>query len=185
MGTSVKGVFAGGDLAGERAFVADAVAGGKRAALAIACFLEGRDFQKELERLRIGSGQSIAFGPFLDPEKNQTDLRKVVPLEKINILCFPPAGRRAKPERPAPDRRPRTFEEVTGGLDPAQMNGEISRCFKCGTCIHCDLCFLLCPDVSIEKIGWEGYRVNTDYCKGCGQCAATCPRQVIEMGGPA
>jgi len=185
MGTNVEGVFAGGDLAGERAFVVDAVAGGKRAALAIACFLEGRDFQKELGRLRIGARRSIAFGPFLDPEKNQADLGKVVPFEKINILCFPPAGRRPNPERPAPDRWPRTFEEVTGGLAPAQMKDEIARCFKCGTCVHCDLCFLLCPDVSIRKIGWEGYRVNTDYCKGCGQCAATCPRQVIEMGGPA
>jgi NADPH-dependent glutamate synthase beta subunit-like oxidoreductase len=182
MATSVEGVFAGGDLAGERAFVADAIAGGKRGALAISCFLEGRDFQKELERLRIGSRQSIAFGPFLDPERNQADLGKVVPYEKINTLCFPPSGRRLNPERPAPDRRPRTFEEVVGELNPAQMNEEISRCFKCGTCIHCDLCFLLCPDVSIHKIGGEGYRVNADYCKGCGQCAATCPRQVIEMG---
>jgi NADPH-dependent glutamate synthase beta subunit-like oxidoreductase/NAD-dependent dihydropyrimidine dehydrogenase PreA subunit len=183
--TNVKGVFAGGDLAGERAFVADAVAGGKRAALAIACFLEGRDFHKELERLRIGSRQSIAFGPFLDPERNRADLRRVVPFEKINTLCFPWAGRRSNPERPAPERRPRTFEALSGGLDPAEMNGEISRCFKCGTCVHCDLCFLLCPDVSIQRIGWEGYRVNPDYCKGCGQCAATCPRQVIEMEGPA
>jgi NADPH-dependent glutamate synthase beta subunit-like oxidoreductase len=185
MGTNVKGVYAGGDLAGERAFVADAVAGGKRAALAIACFLEGGDFNKELERLRVGSRSSMAFGPFLDPEKNQPNLEKVVPFEKINILCFPPVGRRPNPERPAPDRRPGTFEEVTGGLDPTQMKEEIARCFKCGTCIHCDLCFLLCPDVSIRKVGWEGYRVNSDYCKGCGQCAATCPRQVIEMGGPA
>jgi heterodisulfide reductase subunit A2 len=183
--TNVKGVFAGGDLAGERAFVADAVAGGKRAALAIACFLEGRDVQKELERLRIGSRQSIAFGPFLDRGKDRADLRKVVPFEKINTLCFSVAGRRSNPEQPAPERRPRTFEERSGGLDPTQMNGEISRCFKCGTCIHCDLCFLLCPDVSIRKIGGEGYRVNPDYCKGCGQCAATCPRQVIEMEGPA
>ncbi len=181
----MKGVFAGGDLAGERSFVADAVAGGKRAALAIACFLEGRDVQKELERLRIGSGAAIAFGPFLDPGKNRADLQKVVPFEKINTLCFPLAGRRSNPEQPMPERWPRSFEALSGGLDPAQMNGEISRCFKCGTCVHCDLCFLLCPDVSIEKIGGEGYRVNPDYCKGCGQCAATCPRQVIEMEGPA
>jgi NADPH-dependent glutamate synthase beta subunit-like oxidoreductase len=183
--TNLEGVFAAGDLAGERAFVADAIAGGKGAALALACYLEGRDFQKEQERLRIGSGPALAFGPFRSLKKDSVDLRKVVPFEKINLLCFAPADRRSNPERPPADHRPRTFSEVTVGLDPATANWEISRCFKCGTCIHCDLCFLLCPDVSIHKHGRDGYWVDPDYCKGCGQCAATCPRQVIEMRGPA
>jgi Pyruvate/2-oxoacid:ferredoxin oxidoreductase delta subunit len=43
---------------------------------------------------------------------------------------------------------------------------------------------LLCPDISIVK-GKDGYTIKTDFCKGCGQCATTCPRNVIEMGDGA
>ena len=77
---------------------------------------------------------------------------------------------------------PKTFAEVTGGLDPGQMDKEITRCFKCGTCTQCDFCFLICPDISIVK-AQKGYTVRLDYCKGCGVCAETCPRHAIEMGG--
>jgi len=183
--TAVPGVFAGGDGAGGRAFLADAIAGGKTGALAIACYLEGRDFKTERERLRIGSGESLALAPFRAAEKTPADLKKIVFFDQLNSICFQPSRRQENLERMDPAEGLKHFEELTGGLAPAQMKDEIARCFKCGTCIHCDLCFLLCPDVSIRKVGWEGYLVNSDYCKGCGQCAATCPRQVIEMGGPA
>jgi Pyruvate/2-oxoacid:ferredoxin oxidoreductase delta subunit len=62
------------------------------------------------------------------------------------------------------------------------MAAEIDRCFKCGTCTECDLCFLLCPDISLLKASKKGYTVKMDYCKGCGICATSCPRNVIEIG---
>ena len=31
------------------------------------------------------------------------------------------------------------------------MEAEIDRCFKCGTCTQCDLCFLICPDISVSE----------------------------------
>jgi NADPH-dependent glutamate synthase beta subunit-like oxidoreductase len=181
--TVVPGVFAGGDGAGGRAFVADAIAGGKMGALAIVCFLEGRDYETERERLRIGSRGSLELGRRLDAERTSVDLNKIVSFDQLNTISQPHSRRQHNPDRLDPAEGLKHFKELTDGLAPAQLQAEISRCFKCGTCIHCDLCFLLCPDVSIHKIGWEGYRVNADYCKGCGQCAATCPRQVIEMGG--
>lgn len=180
--TAVPGVFAGGDGAGGRAFVADAIADGKTGALAIACFLEGRDYETERQRLRIGSRGSIDLGRWVDAERTPVDLKKIVSLDQLNTICQPHSRRQANPDRMDPTEGWRHFRELTDGLAPAQIQAEISRCFKCGTCIHCDLCFLLCPDVSIQKTGGGGYRVNADYCKGCGQCAATCPRQVIEMG---
>jgi Pyruvate/2-oxoacid:ferredoxin oxidoreductase delta subunit len=77
-----------------------------------------------------------------------------------------------------------TFHEIAGGMDSERMAAEVSRCFKCGTCTECDLCFLLCPDISITKEG-AGYGVRKDYCKGCGICATTCPRHIIEMSDAA
>lgn len=47
-------------------------------------------------------------------------------------------------------------------------------------CIHCLLCFVLCPDGVIDKS--EG-RLIIDYrfCKGCGICAHECNVNAISM----
>lgn len=178
--TSVDGVFAGGDGAGTKAFVADAIASGKLGALAVYCYFEGKDVKKELKNHQIGNQQSFSFQHFLDPKHYPVDLKKVVPYEKINTLCFPHGVRHNNPESVPPKEAVKTFREGTSGIEASRMPFEIYRCFKCGTCTHCDLCFLLCPDISIIK-GTDGYTIKTDFCKGCGQCATTCPRNVIEM----
>jgi Pyruvate/2-oxoacid:ferredoxin oxidoreductase delta subunit len=49
-------------------------------------------------------------------------------------------------------RRITTFDEVTGGLDESTALFEARR-----------------------------YEIDYDYCKGCGLCAAECPRGAIEM----
>jgi Pyruvate/2-oxoacid:ferredoxin oxidoreductase delta subunit len=180
--TGMEGVFAGGDCAGTKAFVADAIASGKRGALAIYCYLEGKDVNKEFENHRIGTAASFSFQHFLDPDRYLSDLKKIVPYEKVNTLCFSHAPRNDNPDGEQPGEGVKTFGEVVSGLDPALMSAEVERCFKCGTCTRCDFCFLICPDISIMKEE-DGYRVRTDYCKGCSICATSCPRNVIEIGG--
>ena len=176
--TTMDGVFAGGDSAGTKAYVADAIASGKVAVLAIICYLTGTDANKEFAGHRIGSASSFSFQHFIDPKTYPSDLTKIVPYEKVNTLCFPHGARRENPDTVSI----KGFQEVLGGLDKAMMAAEIYRCFKCGTCTGCDLCFLLCPDLSLVKEK-EGYSVRVDYCKGCSICAASCPRNVIEIGG--
>ena len=63
------------------------------------------------------------------------------------------------------------------------MEEEISRCFKCGTCTQCDLCFLICPDLSIWKAGKDGYTSGKIIARDAGFVFRTCPGQVIEMKG--
>jgi NADPH-dependent glutamate synthase beta subunit-like oxidoreductase/Pyruvate/2-oxoacid:ferredoxin oxidoreductase delta subunit len=181
--TRIEGVFAGGDSAGSKAFVADAIASGKMGALAISCYLGGKDVNKKFRDHQIGMRPSFSFQHYREPEKSQADLKKVVTLGQLNTICSPHSPRNNNPEQLTPQESLKTFREGAGGLDRPQMQAEIARCFKCGTCIHCDLCFLLCPDISIVKAGTAGYSVKADYCKGCGMCASTCPGQVIEMGG--
>lgn len=173
--TGVKGVFAGGDAAGGRAFVADAIADGKKGALAIRCYLEGKDVNDEYERRRIGQGSSFSFEP-----KNGADLTGIVTFDKLNTICVPYAVRNNNPS-PSNKDTTGTFDEVIGGLDRTQAEKEIVRCMACGTCTQCDLCFLICPDISVVK-AQTGYSVKADYCKGCGVCASTCPRHAIAMG---
>lgn len=181
--TNIEGVFAGGDGAGTTAFVADAIASGKVGALAVFCFLEGKDMKNEFRSHQIGDRATFSFQHSTDPEKYPVDLKKVVPYDKINTLCFPHAVRNNNPEPPPSPEGFENFHEVTGGIDLARMQAEIYRCFQCGTCTHCDLCFLLCPDLSILKNGPDGYTIREDYCKGCCVCASSCPRNVIEITG--
>ncbi len=178
--TSREGIFAGGDSSGAKAFVADAIAGGKMGALAIYCYFDGKDMTEEYSNSRIGGRASFSFEKIIHSGSYSPNLKNVVPFEKINTLCFTHDSRNENPEK-APGEPLMDFSEEPAGLDPTTMGKEISRCFKCGVCTRCDLCFLLCPDISIVKAEPTAYTVRTDYCKGCGICATTCPRHVIDM----
>jgi len=179
--TPTAGVFAGGDCAGNRAFVADAVASGKLGALAISCYLQGKEFKQEFRCRQIGAGPSFSFLADLGPEGEPIDLKKVAALDKMNLLVFPYRTRRNNSFSFRVEEGRKSFGESTKGLTRSEMDSEISRCFKCGTCTRCDLCFLICPDLSITKVGESGYGLKADYCKGCGMCVSACPRQVIDL----
>ncbi len=69
------------------------------------------------------------------------------------------------------------FEEVNLGLKGPE---EAGRCFSCGHCTHCDTCLISCPDGVIMRDA-DGYRIDGEYCKGCGMCVAECPRSAMEM----
>jgi 2-oxoacid:acceptor oxidoreductase gamma subunit (pyruvate/2-ketoisovalerate family) len=69
------------------------------------------------------------------------------------------------------------FEEVNLGLSGPE---EAERCFSCGHCTNCDTCLISCPDGVIFRTE-DGYRIDGDYCKGCGMCVAECPRSGMEM----
>jgi len=180
--TSLSNIFAGGDVCNAKAFVADAVAGGKLGAFAISCFLEGRDVQQAFEAHRIGNASTFSFQHYLGNHHKRTlDLKKIVSFEQINTLFFSEASRNRTEKRSAETRK-ETFAEVTPGLEPLPMEQEIARCFKCGICIDCENCLDFCPDISIIKDAKAGvYDFSPDYCKGCGVCAVACPRNVIEM----
>jgi NADPH-dependent glutamate synthase beta subunit-like oxidoreductase len=180
--TSLPKVFAGGDAIGGKPFVADAIAGGKMGAFAISCFLEDRDIEAEFQTHQMGNSQTFSLQYFIErPERNPVDLRKVVSFDQINTLFFMESPRN-DPDKLEPETRKRTFEEVICGFDHARMEREISRCFKCGTCIDCEICLDFCPDISIIKDARLGiYSFDSDYCKGCGVCSVACPRNVIEM----
>jgi len=50
-------------------------------------------------------------------------------------------------------------------------------------CTKCDLCWIFCPEGTIKRpnTGEGVYKVNYEYCKGCGICAEECPNKVIDM----
>jgi pyruvate ferredoxin oxidoreductase delta subunit len=48
-------------------------------------------------------------------------------------------------------------------------------------CIQCLYCFIFCPDSSIKVEDAKVVGVDYDHCKGCGICAAECPKDAIDM----
>ena len=48
-------------------------------------------------------------------------------------------------------------------------------------CIHCLFCWVYCPDAAIIVKDGKKVGTNLQHCKGCGICAAMCPKKCIEM----
>lgn len=48
-------------------------------------------------------------------------------------------------------------------------------------CIACKMCVLICPEACVTGEGKNTYICDYDFCKGCGNCAAICPKKDIEM----
>lgn len=164
--TAVEGVWAGGDLTSNARFVSAAIGMGERAALAIDRRLRSRD----------GAGATSAHAPFDAPADAGEPL---VPLSAINLHYHPPLARADARSRAVPERLAKGGE-VQLGLDMVQALLEAARCFSCGTCTHCDACVTYCPDLAVQPLD-GGYRVLTDYCKGCGLCVNECPSGSMKM----
>jgi Pyruvate/2-oxoacid:ferredoxin oxidoreductase delta subunit len=177
--TPLTGLYAGGDLVKQRPAVVDAIASGKRAAIAIDAGSYETDPAKIFPSFRLGSGPSLSVQVYQG--RSGINVKQVVQFSELNTLPYGKIPPHLGP-KVSPKARTRDFEEVNKGLDRASAVDEAKRCFYCGTCIGCDLCFLLCPDLSILKTGFKDYSVSADFCKGCSQCATTCPRHVIDMG---
>lgn len=106
MATNVKGVFAGGDVVSGPATVIEAMAAGRKGALAIDAFLSG----KELE---------IMPEPY------------VIEYETIDLDLFKKTTRQEMPLLPVGERL-KGFAEVDLGFDELQALRESDRCFQCG-----------------------------------------------------
>lgn len=156
MMTGRPGVFAGGDMAPSERTVTVAVGHGKKAARHIDAWLRG---------------QQVAT-----PEKHGP-----ASFERLNTWYYEDAPATIRPMLEAA-RRVDSFAEVQGGLDETNALYEARRCLSCGNCFECDNCYGVCPDNAVIKLGpGNRFRIDYDYCKGCGLCAAECPCGAIDM----
>ena len=99
--------------------------------------------------------------------------------DKINLDYFSPLERTGSSSLEG-KRRKANFLEVQRGFSETQARKESGRCFSCGSCIRCNVCLMVCPDVAISfnEPGKE-YAIDYDHCKGCGICAVECPRSAM------
>jgi 2-oxoacid:acceptor oxidoreductase gamma subunit (pyruvate/2-ketoisovalerate family) len=148
-------VFAAGDLASNEGTVTAAIGSGRRAALHL---------------------HHTFTGEQLLPPPPDGGTEAVAGVDSLSVHLFSRHAPEAGDSLPPAERR-LTFEEVHAGLDSA---AESQRCLSCGVCNECDKCITYCPDGVIKRVGHE-FVFDYDYCKGCGVCAAECPRQIIFM----
>jgi len=198
--TSVRGVYAGGDIAfGPRIIIA-AVADGRRAARSIDAFLTGRHDQEPEYLVRVfptfGYSHPFARGDY-----------ETVPRRRVPV---------------SPIERRQAREEVELRLSVEEARAEGSRCLHCwvntifdssavqGTeCIQCGGCVDVCPEECIDLLALvrvsasaaealpllpngaraelldaglgAGIVKDETACIRCGLCARRCPAGVITM----
>ena len=160
MMTRLPGLFAGGDAVPAERTVTVAMGHGKKAAANIDAWLRGEIYQKPAKHAEA------AFG-------------------RLNTWYYADAPHQVRSKLDAA-RRVDGFAEVVQGLDAETALFEARRCLSCGNCFECDYCYGVCPDNAVIKLGPEEpgdhrYRIDTDFCKGCGLCAAECPCGAIDM----
>lgn len=174
--SSLNRVYAGGDIVGQKASVSHAIASGKKVAIAID--MEAKGLEIDLKELTLGEDGAISFKKYLGLERK--NLKKVIGFSELNTILIEGALQlQVKKEEPL--ERILDFREVTDTIGTQEAISESKRCLLCGQCRRCDLCFYLCPDISISKRKEGLYEVDRDHCKSCGICAKTCPSHVIEL----
>ena len=156
MMTGHPGIFAGGDMVPSERTVTMGVGHGKKAARHIDAWLRHRSY------VPAAKHEPVTF-------------------DMLNPWYYSDAPKIMRPVLDA-IRRQSGFEEVQGGLDENNALFEARRCLSCGNCFECDNCYGVCPDNSVIKLGHgKRFRINYDYCKGCGICVAECPCGAIKM----
>ncbi len=163
MTTSRRGVFASGEVVTGPGAAVNALASGKRAAIAVARYL-GVDVDFPPEPVAVGELPATVG-----------DLVKKAP-------------RRRMPARPAGERTG-DFDEVELGLAEVDARCEASRCLLCAggarysqlKCISCLTCVRVCPYGAPweDKDGLGG--ISPEHCQACGICFTQCPTQAIDL----
>ena len=176
-------IFAGGDAVDQPRTIVTAISAGKRAAISIDLYREGGSYSEVFSKIRLGNKGSVSMEAYLsgkDGGKWRGPL-EVVSYEKLNTLFFEPK-KRAKMRQLSLGRRLKNFLEVNVGFSSEEAQLSASRCFSCGTCNYCYNCYFFCPEGAISLDSDHQTRtVDLEHCKGCGTCAKSCPRNVVEM----
>lgn len=121
--TSIKGVFAGGDVVSGPADVIQAVAAGKQAAISIDRYLSGLDMKAD----------------------------RPAPLERVKEVNKEGVERRPRQAMPVLDLNERRgLAEVDLGFDEDTAVAEARRCLNCGICCECLECVKVCERGAIH-----------------------------------
>lgn len=163
MMTGKEGIFAGGDMIPYNRSVTFATGHGKKAARCIDAYLRKTTYAKV-------RGEAASY-------------------DALNIAGHVPKKRRINRPLLAPEVRVKDFSEAVGAFSGEEAVSEARRCFSCGNCFECDVCYTICPVSAISKLkpgrrytrDVESYYIDKDTCVGCEACYHGCPCGAIKM----
>lgn len=175
-----KPIAYGGDLTNKVKSVADAIASGKQAAIALdTYFKSGWDaVPAAINGCQVGPGPAVSMAMHLGENRVHRNPH-MVSYSEINTYYFKSAARTKVPVL-SPNDRKQAFIPVESMLAMDAALEESQRCFNCGICNACDYCRLYCPEMSV-MVENSGRTIDLDYCKGCGLCVAECPRNAMAL----
>lgn len=190
LATTVKGIFAGGDVAFGPRNIIDSVANGKQAALSIDAYLRGGEMASSVE-LQI---EKIPTSRFTRPEDFEQTAREAPPTIDL--------------------KRRTGISEVETGYSEEQARRQAERCLACHIqtiydpekCVMCNRCVDVCPEYCLQLVPVGQLdldpavlqQLNDHYtldpfqpasamikddetCIRCGLCATRCPTDAMTM----
>mgnify|MGYP001477816724 CR=1 FL=1 len=98
-------------------------------------------------------------------------------LVKTDLFSEKAAG--ALPRRPLQEWLTKPDVEIDQTLSEEQFLAEATRCFSCGLCSGCELCWMYCNAVAFTRVDQPKpgsyFELSLDVCEGCGKCLHGCP----------
>ena len=164
--TSEEGVFTCGEVAEGPGTAVQSMASGRKAALSIAAYIEGKAFT-------VASVKEMQTTDNLDEEV----AGKVRKSERQEMVLSPAAERKTN------------FKHIETCFSRKQALDEAKRCLGClagasridDLCANCLTCLRVCP-YGVPVIDNEGViAIRKDQCQACGLCMGICPAVAIEF----
>ncbi|MFN4197377.1 MAG: molybdopterin-dependent oxidoreductase, partial [Caldimicrobium sp.] len=173
--TNIEGVFVGGDFLTGTKTVIQAIASGRKAALSISAYIEGR----QLDKTQITVKYEFSRGKRAEEFDS-------------NFLDLFVQEERAQLKERDPKERIKDFKEVLIGLSPEEAIKEANRCLRCG-CLGIHKCqfreVIIKEGVSVsnakKKIKYPIIKnhplieVDINKCIACECCVRVCPYSAI------
>lgn len=138
--TSVKGVFAAGDVVSGPTNIVEAMRQGKDVAKVVEAYLKGEDYRAVIpERL--------------NPKKLRRE-HFINPHWELDYSNVPRAARVPMKLKPVADRKG-NFDVVELNMTEEEARREASRCLECGICVDCWECVKACQAKAIDHFQGE------------------------------
>lgn len=168
--TNIPYIFAGGDVVLGPATVVEAVAQGKKAALAMDRYIRG---------------EKLPNRPAMPHARLQVE---TVKLEAKDKVAIPPDWPALLPV----SERVRSFDQIEKEWDETRATTEAKRCLRCDLCIGCGECAKVCrvkmevdalrfTDAGGDRVVIADMLRPQEKCIGCGSCVNICPTGCLKL----